>query len=213
MSAGVKRSYAGDYRRAQAGLTRDRILTAARVRFLRDGYAATTVGEIAADADVSIQTVYKTFTNKAGLIKALFDTAVVGDSDPVPLAARSSIAAVVSEPDPRRKIAMFAAMCAQIVPRAAPIQLLAREASATDADLAAIYAQIRAERLTGLAGFADHLHQQGHLANGVTPEEARDVLWTYNSPELYDLLVVQRGWTVDRYQTHIVTAVTAALLR
>jgi len=104
-------------------------------------------------------------------------------------------------------------MCAQIVPRAAPIQLLAREASATDADLAAIYAQIRAERLTGLAGFADHLHQQGHLANGVTPEEARDVLWTYNSPELYDLLVVQRGWTVDRYQTHIVTAVTAALLR
>jgi len=167
MSAGVKRSYAGDYRRAQAGLTRDRILTAARVRFLRDGYAATTVGEIAADADVSIQTVYKTFTNKAGLIKALFDTAVVGDSDPVPLAARSSIAAVVSEPDPRRKIAIF----------------------------------------------ADHLHQQGHLANGVTPEEARDVLWTYNSPELYDLLVVQRGWTVDRYQTHIVTAVTAALLR
>ncbi len=39
------------------------------------------------------------------------------------------------------------------------------------------------------------------------------MLWTYNSPELYDLLVVQRGWTVDRYQTHIVTAVTAALLR
>ncbi len=156
MSAGVKRSYAGDYRRAQAGLTRDRILTAARVRFLRDGYAATTVGEIAADADVSIQTVYKTFTNKAGLIKALFDTAVVGDSDPVPLAARSSIAAVVSEPDRRRKIAMFAACALRSCPgrhRSA----LAREASATDADLAAIYAQIRAERLTGLAGFAAHL--------------------------------------------------------
>ena len=105
-----------------------------------------------------------------------------------------------------------AAMCAQIVPRAAPIQLLARQASASDTDLAAVYQQIQHERLTGLAGFAAHLHQQRHLADGVTTNQARDILWTYNSPELYELLVLHRRWNLNRYRTHIATAVTATLL-
>jgi len=212
MTEPVKRPYDATYRRAQAELTRTRVLTAAHDRFMRDGYAATTVAEIATDAQVSVPTVYKTFTNQAGLVKALFDTAVVGDNDDTPLAARAPIAAVLAEPDPHRKIDMFAAMCAQIVPRAAPIQLLARQASASDTDLAAVYQQIQHERLTGLAGFAAHLHQQRHLADGVTTNQARDILWTYNSPELYELLVLHRRWNLNRYRTHIATAVTATLL-
>ncbi len=212
MSDTVKRRYDASGRRAQAGATRARILDSARARFLRDGYAATTIAEVAADAEVAVQTVYKVFRNKPGLLKALFDVAVVGDDDPVPLAGRPAIAAVLEEPDPRRKVAMFAAMCAQIVPRAAPVQLLAREVAGSDPEIAALLEQIRSERLAGFAGFAAHLSDGGHLGTSVSVDQARDVLWTYNSPELYDLLVTHRGWTIEAYQAHIATAVAAALL-
>jgi AcrR family transcriptional regulator len=212
MSGSVKRRYDATSRRQQAGATRERILTSARNHFLRDGYAATTMADIASGAEVSVQTVYKAFQNKPGLLKSLFDVAIAGDDDPVPLAARDSIAAVLSEPDPRRKIAMFAAMCAQIVPRAAPIQLLAGQVAAADPEISALHRQMREERLAGLAGFAAHLAEGHHLNETVTVEQARDILWTYNSPELFDLLVNQRGWSIDAYRAHINATVAAALL-
>ncbi len=213
MSESVKRRYDVTSRRLQAGATRERILTSARTRFLRDGYVSTAIADIAGDAGVSVQTVYKAFQNKPGLLKSLFDVAIVGDDDPIPLAARDSIAAVLKEPDPGRKIAMFAAMCAQVVPRAAPIQLLARQVAAADPRISALLRQMREERLAGFAGFAAHLAEGHHLDEAVTIEQARDVLWTYNSPELFDLLVNQRGWSIDAYRAHINTAVVAALLR
>ena len=68
------------------------------------------------------------------------------------------------------------------------------------------------ERLTGMREFARHLYQGGHLRPGVSLEEARDVLWTYNSVELFDLLVLQRGWDPDKYGRWIAEAMIAALL-
>jgi hypothetical protein len=50
------------------------------------------------------------------------------------------------------------------------------------------------------------------LTPGVTLREAVDVLWTYSSPELYDLLVVRRGWSAVRYGRFVGEAITAALL-
>jgi len=189
------------------------MLNAGRRRFLRDGFAATTMPAIAADAGVSVQLLYKTFANKPGLLKALFDVAVVGDAHATPLGERESVRAVIAEPDPRRKIEMFAALCAEIVPRAAPIQLLAREAAGTDPEIAAIYAQMRSERLTGFTAFAAHLEEHQYLSSEVSVSAAADLLWTYNSPELYELLVLERRWSIENYQAHIAIAVCATLLR
>jgi len=47
---------------------------------------------------------------------------------------------------------------------------------------------------------AHRLGQHTGVRSGLTVEQVRDVLWTYSSPELCDLLVVQRGWTIDRYR-------------
>src|SRR5918997_474080 len=93
MSEGVKgsRPYDSSRRRAQARQTRAAILEAARARFLERGYATTTVGEIAADVGVSVETVYKAFANKAGLLKAMFDVAIVGDDEPIPLQEREMV--------------------------------------------------------------------------------------------------------------------------
>ena len=214
MAGGVKprRRYDTSGRRETARRNRRNVLAAARRQFLETGYAGTTLAAIAAEAGVSVETIYKGFRNKPGLLKAVFDVAVVGDDEPVPLQQRDSVRRNMAEPDPRRKLAAYADHLAELQPRAAPVQLLARSAAATDDEIEAVWHQMREERLMGMTAFARHLDEHGHLRTGVSVEEARDILWTYNSPDLYELVVLQRGWSPARYARWIEASLVAALL-
>jgi AcrR family transcriptional regulator len=188
------------------------MLDAARRLFLEHGYAATTLPQVAEAAGVSVQNVYKVFTNKAGLVKALFDVAVVGDDEPVPMQARETVAQIQAEPDPRRKLVMYGQHMERTAPRIMPILLLVRDAAASDTGAAELWATLQKERLTGMGHLADELRDGGHLRKGITRDEARDVLWTHNSLELWDLLVRQRRWSVARYGAFIGRQLAAALL-
>src|SRR5262249_59792052 len=101
------RSYDSSRRQEQARQSRAAVLQEARRRFLADGFASTTVGAIADGADVSVETVYKAFGNKAGLLKAVFDVAAVGDDEPVPLAEREMVVAIKAESDGRNKLRLY----------------------------------------------------------------------------------------------------------
>ena len=90
------------------------------------------------------------------------------------------------------KLRRYAAQLATSMPRTAPIQLLIRGVAPLDSEIDAVWRQMQAERLTGMTAFATHLHDSGSLRRGCTVDEARDVLWTYNSVELYDLLVLEQ---------------------
>jgi hypothetical protein len=57
-----------------------------------------------------------------------------------------------------------------------------------------------------------HLIESGQLREGIELDEVRDVLWTYTAVELYELLVVERGWPLDRYADWIGQAIAAALV-
>ena len=208
----TRRRYDSSRRQEQARVTRRAVLEAARRLFLDRGYAATTVSAIAAEAGVSVETVYKAFGNKPGLVKAVFDVSIVGDDEPVPLMERERVRRIQQEPDARRKLAMYGEHLAETAPRSVPVQLLVREAAATDAGAADVWRQMTTERLTGMTMFASALHDGGHLRPGLSVDEARDVLWTYNSAEIYDLLVLQRGWEPDRYGRWVADALAAALL-
>ena len=113
------------------------MLRAALARFLDQGYSSTTIAQVAGDADVSVETVYKTFGNKAGLLKAVFDVAVAGDDEPVPMVERDDIQRVIAEPDAVRKLALYFDHFVDTMPRTAPVQLLVRDAAATNNDTAA----------------------------------------------------------------------------
>jgi AcrR family transcriptional regulator len=207
-----RRQYDSTGRREQARRTRSTVLEAARRMFLEGGYAATTVGAIAAEAGVSVETVYKAFGNKPGVLKAVFDVAVVGDDEPVPMLERQLVQRIQDEADPRRKLLMYGEHLTQSAPRSVPVQLLIRAAAASDPGVAAIWDQMAVERLVGMTQFARHLHEGGYLGAGVTMDDARDILWTYNSAELFDLLVMQRGWPPERYGRWIADALIGALL-
>jgi AcrR family transcriptional regulator len=214
MTDSVKRArtYDSTRRQEQARENRARILDAAGTGFLADGYAATTIPAVAAGAGVSVETVYKAFGNKVGLLKALFDVAVVGDDEPVPLIERHAIKRNQAEPDPHKKLRMYAQFYVERAARAMPYQLLARDAAASDPAAADVWAQMVQERLTGMSHFARHLHDGRHLRTGVSVDEARDVLWTFISAELWELLVIDRGWTPGRFGEWMGDMLVAALL-
>lgn len=207
-----RRRYDSSRRQEQARQSRRAVLEAARRLFLENGYAATTMGAIAAEAGVSVETVYKAFGNKPGLVKSVIDVAIVGDDEPVPMLQRDRVRRMEAEPDPRRKLAMYGEHLSESAPRHVPVQLLVRSAAAGDPGASGVWEQMAAERLTGMTAFARHLHAGGHLRPGVSVEEARDVLWTYNSAEVYELLVMQRGWSPERYGRWVADALAAALL-
>lgn len=206
------RRYDSGRRREQARENRRAVLDAARRLFLDRGYAETTVPSVAAAAGVSVETIYKAFSNKAGLLKAVFDVAIVGDDEPIPMLGRDMVRRIRAEPDPRRKLRIYGEHLAEAGPRASALQLLARAAAVSDREAAGMWGRMLAERLTGMTHFARELHEEGHLDTDISFEEARDVLWTYNSVELYDLLVIQRGWNDERYGRFIADALIAALL-
>jgi AcrR family transcriptional regulator len=189
-----------------------RAISSAGTMFRERGYARTTVTAVAEAAGVSVETVYKAFGDKAHLLKGVFDVAIVGDHAPVPMLQRDLVRRIQAEPDPRRKFEIYGEHLAQAGPRAGPVQLLVRSAGAGDPEVAAVWDQMTKERLNGMTEFARLFYEGKHLRDDVTLEEARDVLWTYTSVELYDLLVLQRGWTPERYGAWVARSLASALL-
>ena len=210
MSDPVKRRrYDSSRRQEQARQSRARILGAARDRFLADGYAATSLPAVAAAAGVSVESIYKAFRNKAGVLKAVFDVAIAGDDEPVPIMERDWVAAINAEPDIATKLRRYSDHLVASMPRTAPILLLARAAATLDADVAAVWEQLEQERLIGMTAFAGHLTGTGRLR--VDQDGARDVLWAMNSVSLYELLVLERGWDGARYGRFVADTLVAAL--
>jgi hypothetical protein len=117
-----------------------------------------------------------------------------------------------SENDPRAIIRNWGILTMEVAPRVAPILLMVREAAASDPELARLQEEMDAARLTRMTHNARTLLKGNHLRSGITLDAATDVLWTYSSPELYDLLVMRRGWSVERYGRFIADAMIAALL-
>jgi AcrR family transcriptional regulator len=185
---------------------------AAHELFLEHGFAATTMPHVASAAGVSVQSVYKGFGNKARLAKAVFDVAMAGDDQPVPMLQRTALARVRDEPDPYAKLRHYGEFLTEVARRHVPVQLVIRDAAATDPEARTVWVELQTERLKGMTIFARALHDDGHLRPGISTNEARDVLWTYNSAELFQLLVLERGWTPKRYGQWVADALIAALL-
>jgi AcrR family transcriptional regulator len=206
----TSRRYDVSRRREQARRIQQSVLETARQRLLNDGYAATTVAMIAADAGTSVDTIYKTFGGKAGLVRTLWLQALEGqEASPAP---RRSDQLSRTETDPVRVLRGWGRFITELGPRGVPILLLVRAAATTDADMAALLAETEQQRRIRMRHNARRLQRRGWLRPGVTLAEATDILWTYSSAELYDLLVLRSGWPVERYGAFVGDALIAALL-
>jgi AcrR family transcriptional regulator len=208
----VKRSRRYDSARRQEAAQRRRatVVESASRLFVREGFSGTTIARIAEDAGVSEETVYKAFGNKVALVRAIRDRALAGEGSVH--AERRSDRMQATQHDPRTIIRGWGVLTMEVAPKVAPVLLLVREAAASDPELARLQEEMDAARLTRMTHNARTLLKGGHLRKGITLVAAADVLWTYSSPELYELLVIRRGWSVERYGRFVAAAMIAALL-
>jgi AcrR family transcriptional regulator len=208
---GVKRRrYDASRRRAEAARTHARVLEVAERLLLSNGYAATSVAAVATAAGVSAELIYKAFGGKAGLVREIQRRGLLGGG-PVPARERSD-AFSATDMDARSLLREWTRLSTEVAPRVAPITLLVRSAAATDADLADLLKQMAAQRLERMALNAERLTAHAGVRRDLTVEQIRDVMWTYTSPDLYDLLVGQRGWTVDQYRDFLFRGLSGQLL-
>ena len=205
-----RRRYDSSRRQRQALRTREVILETARQLFLSRGYAGATIASIAEAADVSVETIYKAFGGKPGLVRAISDKGLEGVGL-IPAERRSDDMRTL-ETDPYKVMERWGVFTTEVAPVAAPIALLIRTAAATDPEMAGLLEDLDQARLVRMEHNARQLLERGDFREGVTLEHARDVLWAYSSPELYRMLVLRQRWPLERYGQFVADGMIAALL-
>ena len=203
---------AGGRRAEQARATRRRIVEVATSLFTQQGYAATTLEQIAAGARVALQTVYFHFGNKRGLLKVVVDVASVGDDQPVPLLERAAIGGVRSEPDAEAAVARWVELSGDIFARVAPVMGVVRDAAGSDPEMATQWQTNREQTLTAHRVLAEKLGDLHAFRPGMTVAKATDVIYGLLSLELYLLFTDERGWSADRWQDWVNETLTRAIL-
>jgi AcrR family transcriptional regulator len=212
MAEHVKRRYESPRRRQQAEATRREILDAARRLFERDGYAATTMAAIAAEAGVALKTVYVAFDTKSGVLRALWNLVLRGDEDDAPVPERDWYRAVLEEPRAERQLRLLALNSRTVKQRVGAIFEVIHAAATVDPEIEELWGRIQTEFHRVLRVVVESLDAKQAIAAGLDVDRATDILWTISHPSLWQLLVRERGWTPDEYEAWCADTSCAQLL-
>jgi AcrR family transcriptional regulator len=209
-----KRQYQSVRRQEQAAQTRRDILAAAGTLFRERGYAQTSMPAIASHSSVATETLYRAFGGKAALFRAVVEAVIAGGTAraDIPVEERPAIRALIEEPDPRRQIELYAATQPGIHRRSGPLLRALRDAALTDSELAGLWREMESWRLNGQGRFAGQLAERGHLREGLSVEDGRDIVFALCSLSVYDILVIERGWADDRYRDWLAATLADSLL-
>jgi AcrR family transcriptional regulator len=190
----------GAARQARTRRTWAAVVEAARTLFLERGYAATTIEAISDRSDTPQATVYRVFSSKLGILKAVLDVSVVGDDQAVAMLDRPQVRALLSDGDPKNQLAGFAALLREVMARAAPVHRILADAARSDEDAASLLVDIARQRQEGQRRIARSLARSHALRPGLREGDAADIIHALASPEVYGLLVLDRGWSAERYE-------------
>jgi AcrR family transcriptional regulator len=201
---GSRSAYRSPLRARQAEQTRRAVLDGAARLFTERGWAATTLAAVAAEAGTAVETVYAGFGSKSGLLTAAIDVAIAGDVEPIPLAQRPQYAQLgAGTRDDRMRAA--AHIIALAHDRSVPLLRALQEAAASDAAALERWEKYemdrRAEIGTGL----------GLVLGRRAPARLADSVWAIACPEVFAKLVLNRGWSVVRYERWLVGVVNALI--
>ena len=190
----------GVARQARTRRTRAAVVEAARTLFLERGYGATTIEAISDLSDTPQATVYRLFSSKLGILKAVLDVSIVGDDEAVAMVDRPRVRALLSDLDPKNQLAGFAALLRDVMARVAPVHRILADAARSDEGAASLLAELARQRQDGQRRIARSIARSHALRPGLRERDAADIIHALASPEVYGLLVIDRGWTGARYE-------------
>ena len=206
-----QRKYDSSRRQEQARQTRLAILRAAYDLFVAQGYARTTIADVARSAGVSPETVYGAFRNKPTLLHRAWDITVGGDDQDVVFHERPEVLAIRNEPDLAKRLTLHAALSTKTARRITPLLLSMQAAAGAEPAAAEMLAEVGRQRLAGMTVMAEEAAKTGQLA--VSQEECRDFMWAMTDGTLWHRLVVERGWPEEQYVDWLATLWVSALVR
>ena len=187
-------TYHSPRRTEQAAATRTAIIEAAARLFAERGYAATTMAAIAGEARVAVKSVY-TLADKARLMLLAVDRAIAGDDEPVAMADRPRVRAIVAATDPAEQTRAAARLGAETLLRLYPIYRAFEQAAAIDAELRAHWQEYQTRRYADTTRIVAALPA---LRPGLTRERATETIWALVTWHPVALLVEERGWTAEQ---------------
>ncbi len=206
MSKSKKRPYKSESRNAQAAQTKERILTAAKNIFEKEGFECTTIEKIAQAAKVSIPTVYSLFQSKRGVLRALMDEVFPKERFEA-LVKKSNEAA-----SPEERLLYSAKIARQIYDaERAQIELF-RGASVLSPEFKELEKEREMRRHERQKVTIDAMAKENSLAKGVSASKARDLLWVFTGRDIYRMLVMEQGWSSEEYETWLAGMLTSVLI-
>lgn len=196
---------------ARTRLARRAVVAAARTLFLERGYGATTIEAISSLADVPPATIYRLFASKLGILKALLDTSIAGDDEPLTVQERPNVASLFAEADPIKLLTGFAGVTTAINQRTHDVYRVLVSAAGSDRAAADLLDDVQQQRSRGQSQIPHELDRSRSLRDGLPEHDAADLVHALMSPEVYRLLVEDRNWPPEKYQQWLATTLIQQL--
>ena len=124
----------------------------------------------------------------------MYDVALAGDADEVPMAARPEARAVLEATTPEASARAYAELARIISLRTDPLLRVLLRSRGSDRALGEFATTTDGERLIGSRHWVGHWQAQGWLRDDLTVDRAAEIVWALNSPEPRWLLLDQ-GWS------------------
>jgi AcrR family transcriptional regulator len=208
-----KRPYDNTRRQAQVRATRLQIIEAAKALFIEHGYPATTLEAIAAAADTSLPTLYRLFSSKRTLLKAVLDVSFGGDDQPIAFGDRPDVQAARAESDPAALVRAFARIGRDFMERSSAIMHVLATAAQVDPDAAQLMQDIRRQRHAGQSRIVTALSALDALDPELEYSDAADIAYAVLSPDMHRILTTERGWTAAQYEQWLIRSLGLLLRR
>jgi AcrR family transcriptional regulator len=199
-------------RRERARRTRHRMIRAAQELLVERGYAGTTMADIAARANVAVQTLYFSFHTKPELLSACFEAAVLGDDSPAPPPEQGWHRSMLEASTGLAALRHFAQGNTDIVRRVVGLHEVLRSA-VHEPEVLEVQERHEHLRREGYGRLVEHLDQKFGLLAVLDRDTARDLLLSFGSPSQYRSLVIDCGWRHERYVDWLARTLVQQLLR
>jgi len=207
-----KRKYDSNGRQARATESHAQIIKAARELFIKSGYSGVSIESIARKAKISPETIYSVFKNKRTIMARAMDLAAGTGDSPIPVMLRSYIQEVTAERNQHKQIQMFASRMQMFFSQIAPLVEVLHDAAKTEPEIKKMLNKYLDDRYQGMGFFIDCLLANGPLRNGLSKLSAVETIWVLASAEIYNLLIVNRGWSEEEYEAWLAETLARLLL-
>ena len=213
MAESVKRRYRSPRREESARHTRVLIREAAARLFASQGYAVTTMRQIAAEAGVSERTTYAVFPTKLDLFSEVIGVAVAGDDRPVPIAERPEFRAAINEVDGAKALEIAVSFLSAVLERAGALIMAGYESKGADGGLRTAAQHGEQARTQDLRLIAGALHQHGVLHHDLDVDQATDILLALTSPHVHQIWRQDRKRSAEDYRRTLLKTLRRTLLK